>query len=467
MTIGTLNFSMLDPMMRFIKKSTFSSFLLFFSAAMALILANSPANNHVQWFLNQSIGFTFGGFSLEKSLLLWINDGLMSIFFFVVGLELKREILAGELSVPRNVLMPIVGAVGGMLIPALIYLAFNYGGSAEVIRGWGIPMATDIAFALGVLYLLGPRVPIQLKVFLTALAIMDDLGAVLIVAIFYTSEISLLNLTIGGVILGLMFTLNKLGVRKVLIFAVLGIGGVWLATLLSGVHATVAAVLAAFAIPADRKINKTNYLNNIKQLAAKFKTANKAEREMYLLSSEEENIIGEIKRISKASISPLQRLERNMHGLVVYLVMPIFALANAGVVIDSNWLQMIGSPVAMGVSFGLLFGKIIGIYGLCILGLKLGWYEMPDGFNKSMILGVSCLAAIGFTMSLFITALAFENPVYIEQAKMGILMASMVSGLMGYLILKRAISHKNRFFSSSKNVVATGEGEEVMEKQNA
>jgi NhaA family Na+:H+ antiporter len=444
MTTHMLKINMLDPMMRFIKNSTFSSFLLFFSAALALILANSPAQAYTQWLLSQSIGFSLGSFVVEKSLLLWINDGLMSIFFFVIGLELKREILAGELSTPKNVLMPIVGAIGGMVIPALIYLSINAGGSAEVMRGWGIPMATDIAFALGVLYLLGPKVPIQLKVFLTALAIIDDLGAVLIVAIFYTSEISLVNLTIGAIILALMFALNKMGIRRVLIFAILGIGGVWLATLLSGVHATVAAVLAAFAIPADRRIDKSNYLDNINQLASKFKIANKARDEKYLLSSEEENIIGEIKRISKASISPLQRLERNMHGLVVFFVMPVFALANAGVVLDSNWMEMISSPIAMGVSFGLVFGKVIGIYGLCMLGLKLGWFRIPDRLNTKMLLGASFLAAIGFTMSLFINALAFTNPIYIEQAKMGILLASLTSGFLGYWVLRKAIHQPSK-----------------------
>lgn len=439
MNAGKLTTIMLDPMMRFIKKSTFSSFLLFFSAGFALILANSPANVYIQWLLNQQIGFTIGGFEVEKSLLLWINDGLMSIFFFVIGLELKREILAGELSKPKNIMMPIVGAIGGMLVPALIYIAINAGGSPEAMRGWGIPMATDIAFALGVLYLLGPAVPVQLKVFLTALAIIDDLGAVLIVAVFYTSEISLTNLSIGAVILLTMFALNKIGVRRVLVFAVLGIGGVWLATLLSGVHATVAAVLAAFAIPADRRIDKANYLATIKDLAAKFKIANRAEKEVYLLSSEEENIIGEIKRVSKASISPLQRLERNMHGLVVFFVMPVFALANAGVVLDSNWLQMASSSVSIGVAAGLVFGKILGIYGLCNLGLRMRWFIMPAGFNSTMLLGVSCLASIGFTMSLFINALAFDNPIYAEQAKMGILIASLFSGVMGYMVLKKAI----------------------------
>lgn len=434
-----IKFRALSPLVQFIRKGTFSSFLLFFSALLALLLANSPANSYIQWLLEQRIGFAIGDFSVYKSLLKWVNDGLMSIFFFVVGLELKREIFAGELSNPKTLLLPIVTAIGGMLFPALIYAVINSGGLPEAMNGWGIPMATDIAFALGVLYLLGPKVPLQLKVFLTALAIFDDLGAVAVVALFYTSEISLWNLGIGASILGLMCLLNLLGVRRVLIFAFLGIGGVWLATLLSGVHATVAAVLAAFMIPADRAIDKVGYLESIAELTKKLKTANRAEKDKYLLSPDEENIIGEIKRISKASISPLQRLEKSMHGLVVYFVMPIFALANAGVVIESDWLEMVSSPVALGVGMGLVFGKLVGIFGLSMLGIKLGWYKMPKGINTTMLLGISFLAAIGFTMSLFINSLAFTGQTFIGQAKMGILMASLVSGVTGYIILKKAV----------------------------
>jgi len=440
MKTGKIKFSALSPLVKFIERGAFSSFLLFFAALLALILANSPANSSIQWLLDQRIGFTIGDLVVNKSLQLWINDGLMSIFFFVVGLELKREIFAGELSNPKNLMLPIVTAIGGMLFPALIYTGVNFGGLPEAMKGWGIPMATDIAFALGVLYLLGPKVPLQLKVFLTALAIFDDLGAVLVVALFYTSEISLMNLSIGATILGLMLFLNLLGFRSVLVFAILGIGGVWLATLLSGVHATVAAVLAAFMIPADRRIDKAGYLESIAKLIGKFRIANRAENDKLLLSPDEENIIGEIKRLSKASISPLQRLERSMHGLVVYLVMPIFALANAGVIIESDWLQMISSPVALGVGAGLVIGKLAGIFGLSLLGIKLGWYKMPKGMTTPMLLGISFLAAIGFTMSLFINSLAFTDQIYIEQAKMGILIASILAGITGFIILKKAIA---------------------------
>ncbi|MCH8553707.1 MAG: Na+/H+ antiporter NhaA [Schleiferiaceae bacterium] len=429
----------LDPILRFVKKSSFSSYLLFSAAFLALVLANSPAHSFLQALLSKTIGFTIGNFEVYKSLLLWINDGLMSVFFFVVGLELKRELIAGQLSNPKNVAMPIVGAIGGMLIPAIIFSLFTAGGSADSQSGWGIPMATDIAFALGVLYLLGPKVPIQLKVFLTALAIIDDIGAVSVVAFFYTEQISFVSLIIGGSILSVMFLLNKLGVRRVLIYAVLGIGGVWLAFLLSGVHATIAAVLAAFAIPATREIDKEAYLTNLAQLQTDLKVAKSAQANKYLLSADEENIIGEITRISNASISPLQRLEHSMHSLVLYIVMPIFALANAGVVIDSNWFSMLMSPVSLGVFFGLILGKLVGVFGLAMLGVRLNWYKMPKNLTKQMVLGVSFLAAIGFTMSLFINTLAFENPMYIEQAKMGVLTGSLVAGLLGYFILKKEL----------------------------
>jgi NhaA family Na+:H+ antiporter len=411
---------------------------------MALVLANSPAHGFIQDLLGQKLGFSIGDFKVYKPLQLWINDGLMSIFFFVVGLELKRELIAGELSNPKNVLMPIVAAIGGMLVPASIFYLINHSNEFECLNGWGIPMATDIAFALGVLYLLGPKVPIQLKVFLTALAIIDDIGAISVVAIFYSSEISLINLGIGASILGLMFLLNRMGVRNVLIYAILGIGGVWLAFLLSGVHATIAAVLSAFAIPATRSIDKDKYISTLSDLKLNFEKAKASEKEEFLLSPDEENIIGEIRRISNDAISPLQTLERSMHSFVLYVVMPIFALANAGLVIDGNWATMLMSDVSLGVIFGLIGGKFIGVFGLSMLGLKLGWFKMPPNLTIPMLAGVSFLAAIGFTMSLFITSLAFENELYVEQAKMGILTGSLIAGFIGYFILKYAINSSTK-----------------------
>lgn len=437
--MNTLNALLLNPLRSFAKKSSFSAIILFLSAFVAVIIANSPWHGASQKFLNHVIGFTIGEFQIYKPLLLWINDGLMSVFFFVVGLELKRELLSGELSSPKKVIMPIVGAIGGLVVPALIYVWFNGAQGDEALRGWGIPMATDIAFALGVLYLLGDKVPIQLKVFLTALAIIDDIGAVLVVAIFYTSELSVYSLVIGSVIFGMMMFLNLMGVRKVLVYAVLGIGGLWMAVLLSGVHATIAAVIAAFAIPANRVIDKEKYGENLGKLRDRFISEKSDPKKPNLLTANEQNILGEISRITNDSISPLQRLETSIHGLVLYVVMPIFALANAGVNLSAYWFEDLTSPVSLGIVFGLVLGKVVGIYGACMLGLKLKLYKMPEGVNHLMVLGVSLLAGIGFTMSLFITSLAFTDYTYIAQAKIGILMASVIAGTLGYWVLWRSL----------------------------
>jgi NhaA family Na+:H+ antiporter len=428
-----------SPLARFIQNSSFSAMLLFFVAFLSFVLANTPLYGLLQNILATPIGFHLNGFGVNKPLLLWINDGLMSIFFFVVGLELKREMVAGELSTPRNALMPIMAALGGMIVPALIYYAFNAGGSPDAMRGWGVPMCTDIAFSLGVLFLLGAQVPTQLKIFLTAVAIIDDIGAVTVIALFYSSQISFTNLLIGFFFLSVMIAGNWAGVRNVLFYGVLGIGGVWLAFLLSGVHATVAGVLSAFAIPASRSINKSDFLAKLHLLTRDFQASIGSHNEKYLVSPSEENILNELKRAANAAISPLQKLEHSMHPLVAYGVMPVFALANAGIPIKGDWFEMITSPVALGAGLGLLIGKIVGIYGMSMLGIGLGWYQMPQGLNRRMILGAGFLAAIGFTMSLFITSLAFDNAVYAAQAKMGVLLGSLVAGFCGFVILKSAI----------------------------
>lgn len=418
--------------------------LLFFVAFLSFVLANTPVHGLMQNILASPIGFHINGFSINKPLLLWINDGLMSIFFFVVGLELKREMVAGELSAARNSLMPIMAALGGMIVPALIYHAFNSSSSPDAMRGWGVPMCTDIAFSLGVLLLLGSQVPVQLKIFLTAIAIIDDIGAVTVIALFYSSQISFTNLMVGLFFLSLMIAGNWAGIRNVLFYGILGIGGVWLAFLLSGVHATVAGVLAAFAIPASRSINKSEFLARLQVLTGDLQSAIGSKHEKYLVSPGEENILHELKKASNAAISPLQKLEHSMHPLVAYVVMPIFALANAGIPVSGDWFEMITSPVALGAGLGLLIGKAVGIYGMSMLGIRLGWYEMPHGLNRSMILGIGFLAAIGFTMSLFITSLAFDNAVYAAQAKMGVLLGSLLGGFCGFVILKSAIQTSSK-----------------------
>lgn len=380
----------LNPIAKFISKSTTGGIVLFIAAVLAIFLANSQWQEAYHHLWEHEFGFYFDGNSyLNLSFHHWINDGLMAVFFFVVGLELKREIISGELSQPKKAVLPIVAAIGGMIFPALIFMIFNFG--TEASHGWGIPMATDIAFALGVLYLLGDKIPLPLKVFLTALAIVDDLGAVLVIAFFYTEEINFTALGIGLGFLAFLFSCNKLGFRSLFLFLTIGIFGVWLPFLLSGVHATIAAVLVAFTIPATAVKNK---------------------------------------------ISPLESLEHSLHPFVSFIVMPIFALANAGVTFSSDSIANIANNVTLGVSLGLLIGKVIGVFGVSSLMIKLKLSVMPEGMTYSSLFGVGLLASIGFTMSLFVTGLAFNNPEYELQAKLGIFAASLIGGILGFIILK-------------------------------
>ncbi len=424
-----------QPIQRFIQQEKAGGIILGVSVIVALILANSPWSASYFGFLEQKVGFQFNGETyFNLSILHWINDGLMAIFFFVVGLELKREIVGGELSKPRKALLPIGAAIGGMLFPALIYFVLNPSG--EMSNGWGIPMATDIAFALGVLYLLGSRVPLSLKIFLTALAIIDDLGAVLVIALFYTSEISLLSLFIGLGIVFLMFIGNRMGVRNVIFYAVLGVLGVWVAFLLSGVHATIAAVLAAFTIPADVGVKENSYVVKIQNYLTRFKAIDPDDN-IPTLTNKQLHILEEIKISTKEAMPPLQRLEHNMHPMVTFLIIPIFALANAGVSLAIDPEQLFSTNVALGVALGLLVGKVIGVVGFTVLLVKLKIAPFPTGMNIKNLFGIGLLAAIGFTMSLFITSLAFTTEAYITQAKIGIFAASIIGGVLGYMLLSR------------------------------
>ncbi|MBX2925252.1 MAG: Na+/H+ antiporter NhaA [Chitinophagaceae bacterium] len=425
----------IDPIQQFIQNERAGGLVLGISVIVALILANSPWAHDYHHFLEHRFGLQWDGKTyLEYNLHHWINDGLMAIFFFVVGLELKREIVAGELSNPRKALLPIAAAIGGMLVPAAIYFAFNPAG--EVQRGWGIPMATDIAFALGVLCLLGKKVPLALKVFLTALAIVDDLGAVLVIAFFYTSDISVWNLLLGFVFLLLMYLGNKIGIRSILFYAIFGIGGVWTAFLLSGVHATIAAVLAAFTIPANVKLSENDYILKIKNYLNLFKEAD-SNNKIPTLTNEQLHILDEVKSNTHKAIPPLQILEHSMHPMVTFIIIPIFALANAGVsVLDVDVKQLFSTNVAAGVALGLLIGKTVGIFSFTWLCVKFNIAPFPKGMNLKNLLGLGLLGAIGFTMSLFVTQLAFSNEAYKVQAKIGIFAASVIGGVLGYMILK-------------------------------
>ncbi len=430
-----------SPIQRFIQQEKSGGIVLGISVVLALILANSSLSDFYHHVLEHKFGFVWDGITyFEYNLHHWINDGLMAIFFFVVGLELKREIVGGELSNPRKAMLPIGAAIGGMLVPALIYFSLNSTG--EVHSGWGIPMATDIAFALGVLYLLGNKIPLTLKVFLTALAIVDDLGAVLVIAFFYTSEISITYLLIGFLILLTMFIGNKIGIRNVLFYAILGILGVWTSFLLSGVHATIAAVLAAFTIPADVKINEQIFSKKIQDLLNKFKEID-PDNQTPTLTNEQLHLLENIQKNTNAATPPLQKLEHAMHPMVTFIIIPIFALANAGVSLAIDFDHLFSTNVALGVALGLLIGKVIGVVGATLLLIKLKIAPYPDGMNIKNLFGLGLLASIGFTMSLFVTSLAFTNEEYITQAKIGIFSASIIGGILGYLVLsKEAKSRK-------------------------
>lgn len=424
----------INPIQQFIKSSTTSGIVLFSSAILAIILSNSLWSHqfHELWELEFSIGFN--GHYINKNLHHWINDGLMAVFFFVVGLELKREIVAGELRNPKNAILPIAAAIGGMILPAIIYLIFNPSGATA--DGWGIPMATDIAFALGVLYLLGNKVPLSLKIFLTVLAIVDDIGAVLVIAFFYTSDINFLSLATGGVFMLILIFSNLIGIRNTIYYAIIGIGGLWLAFLMSGVHATIAAVMAAMTIPVNVKIAEKEYTKRIKNLIFKFEEEEPNNNPA--VTPNQLRIIQDIRDYSKSALTPLQRLELRMYPIVAFVIMPIFALSNAGIVFSSESFNQIISPVFFGVFLGLLVGKVLGVYGLISILLKFKWVTLPDGMNKIHLLGVGFLAAIGFTMSLFIGGLAFVDKVYIEEAKMGVLFASVIASFAGFFIIKYA-----------------------------
>lgn len=426
----------LDPLKEFAREEASGGIVLLICAIAALVWANSPwaESYHHLWATEFTIGF--GNFKLTHSIHFWINDFLMAIFFFVVGLEIKREMLVGELSSPKQAVLPIAAAAGGMIVPALCYTFFNFG--LPTARGWGIPMATDIAFALGVLALLGKRVPVALKVFLTALAIVDDIGAVLVIALFYTSNIVWFDLFLGGGFLAVLIAGNWAGVRSPIFYALVGIGGVWLAFLLSGVHATVAGVLAAFVIPSRTRINSREFLKQGRLYLNDFETA--AEPEANVLSNKNQlRAVNQLTEASYKAQTPLQQLENGLHPWVAFGIMPLFALANAGVPLQANFFESLLNPISIGIIIGLFIGKMVGIFGTSWLVVKLGWAQLPSQTSWKGLYGVSILGGIGFTMSLFITSLAFRDPAYANNAKIGILLGSLLAGVVGLLVTRSAL----------------------------
>ncbi|WP_041070693.1 Na+/H+ antiporter NhaA [Thiolapillus brandeum] len=424
----------LTPLEEFIHRQTTSGILLMLCAVVALIVGNSPLAESYNHVLHTEVTLGGGSLTLTMSLHHWINDGLMALFFLVVGLELKRELLVGELADPRQALLPISAAVGGMLLPALFFLLVNQGG--EGAQGWGIPMATDIAFALGALALLGKRVPPALLTFLVALAIVDDLGAVVVIALFYTAKIDTVALAAAAGVLFLLIALNRGGIRRILPYALLGVL-LWLALLKSGVHATLAGVFLAFTIPMKPKLDAMRFLENAHSLLNQIKAAHEKEPNIILNDQMRSRVTALSDGVQLAQ-APAQVLEHKLHMTSAFLVIPVFALANAGIPIDFSAMdQIFTDPVALGVVAGLVLGKLIGITATVWLMVKLGFSQLPMGLKFSHVMGMSLMAGIGFTMSIFVTELAFaDNPENLLMAKTGVLLASLIAGVGGFIWLR-------------------------------
>jgi NhaA family Na+:H+ antiporter len=380
---------------RFLRLEASGGIILMFAAVFALVLANTPLVSFYSMLIDTQVEIRIGTFTIAKPMLLWINDGLMAIFFFLIGLELKRELVEGELSNRRNIILPGVGAIGGMLFPALIYFIFN-AGNPTAMKGWAIPAATDIAFALGILSLLGSQVPTSIKIFLTSLAIFDDIGAIIIIALFYTENISIIALVVVACCIPILAILNKQNNESKSLYLMIGIV-MWVAMLKSGVHATLAGVILAMFIPLKSK-TRTDY-------------------------------------------SPLKTMEHDLHFPVAYIILPIFAFANAGISLVGLGAEDVFHSIPMGIALGLFFGKQLGIFGLCWLVIMLKFTSLPKGMSWGSLYGAAALCGVGFTMSLFIGSLAFEetgmNLLFDE--RLGIILGSFISGIVGYLVLRKSL----------------------------
>jgi NhaA family Na+:H+ antiporter len=415
---------------RFLARESASSILLIASAVLAIILANSRLSDVYFGFLDTTLSISLGDFSLAKPIILWINDGLMAIFFFVIGLEIKRELMAGELQSIKKSALPIIAAIGGMVVPVLIFLSIHP--TEEGAKGWGIPMATDIAFSLGILQLLGKKVPVSLKIFLTAFAIIDDLGAVLIIAFFYSSQIIwkyiLISLAIYSVLI--IITVLRLKLRYLYLFCGIII---WYLFLKAGIHPTIAGVLMALVTPVTREIGKQTFSRNMREVVNDFENT---KTPGIFLNYKQIEAIGRAETLVQNIQPYLQSLEHKLHPWVAFLIMPVFALANAGIKFD---FQQSGgvNPLAFHIGLALLAGKVIGISAFSYLGIKFKLASLPDNSEFKHVIGISFLGAVGFTMALFINSLAYTDETLINSAKLGIIIASVLAGFIGYFLLKK------------------------------
>ncbi len=425
----------LTPIQKFVYAGSKGGTLLFATTLLALVWANTPWASYYHELLHMELGITFENFSLKKPLILWVNDGLMSLFFFMIGLELKRELIIGELNSPSKLALPLITALGGVMVPIGIYLYLNE--NPETARGWGITMATDIAFALAILNLLGDKVPLNLKVFLTAFAIADDIAAVIVIALFYSSDIQLDMLLAGlGVIIFLGLLFKYVGYNYETAFA----GGIvaWFFFLKSGIHPTIAGVLLAFTIPIKRKINFKNFSVYLERIYDKVLrqagTCSEHHTDRHILDKEQIETIYSLENLTGQVVSPLQHLENKLHRFSAYFILPVFAFANAGVTLDLS--QAFDTELLLNIAVGLSIGKFTGVLLFSYLAVRIGLARLPQGVANKHLVGIAALSGVGFTMSMFINHLAFgDMPRYVDSAKAGIMLGSFISGLTGYLIL--------------------------------
>ena len=430
------------PALQFADTEAAGGIVLLAAAILALLWANSPWSESYFTFWNTQLSIELGQFHFEETLKGVVNDGLMAVFFFVVGMEIKRELVIGELNGARKAALPVMAAVGGMVIPALIYVSFVISTGGDALNGWGIPMATDIAFSVGVIALLGSRVPVGAKLFLLALAIVDDIGAILVIAIFYTADLSLLWIAVAIGVLLAIFAARKAGIRSMLLYVPLSLI-VWFAFLESGVHATIAGVILGLMVPAHALYSDQDFRRRAGWILDRYDMDAASPRARERLDQD----ALELEAIARESVPPIERFEYRLHRFSSFIVVPLFALANAGIRFsDFDVLEAILSPVALGVSVGLVLGKPLGIVAATWLGLRLNLGELPRGVNFSHVIGVGMLAGIGFTVSLFIAELAFRNSAMAEvltnEAKIGIFLGSAIAGFVGYFVMRRVTASR-------------------------
>ena len=421
----------ITPFQKFVKIESFGGILLLFATLIALVWANSSFGASYSHLWDYKIGIKTQGFELYKPLILWVNDGFMTIFFFLIGLEIKREVLIGELNSLKKMAFPLFGAIGGMVVPVVFFIILNQ--NEATFKGWGIPMATDIAFSLAILNTLGKRVPLSLKVFLTAFAIVDDLGAVLVIAFFYSGTI---NLSLFLIALGLLLFLYLLSYKQYYSkFILISFGLIiWFLFLKSGIHPTLSGVLLAFSVPVRQKINTPVFLENLAAITSNIKEAVRSKKP--ILSKEQIQQIDDLQDWTSQYQSPLQHMEHSLHGWVAYLIIPIFALANAGVSIASD--VELDTSLIINIVVCLVLGKSIGITAVVLVVKKIRLIKIPNDITLRHIIGSSFLAGIGFTMAIFVSNLAFEQePIYNLSAKTGILIGSLIAAVFGYFILRK------------------------------